>query len=350
MPWKTPSVRPRTGNRGELVGLSHADPRGYRYEQEFADRFRGRSVLVTGATGFVGTNLCQALRSIGAQVTGLALPGSLGYAPDPDGVLPVDLSDEASARRAVESIQPEIVFHLAGMVDTRQTSDLVIPTLTHNLLGAVHIMTALVGTRCQRLLVVTSSESPPSGRRPNSPYAASKLAMVMYAEMYFATWGLPVVVARPHLVFGPHQPPEKLIPYLIRCGLDNDPPLLSSGKRLCDPVYIKDFVRALLQMALAEGAIGMTFDVGTGDGMSVAQIATRVLSLLGATAPPVFGVRADRAGEVPQVADLTSTQAVLAWRPIWSFDEALRETIDWYSARRNSHLRDHRGAPREASA
>ncbi len=289
--------------------------------------------MVTGATGFVGTNLCRALRTVGAEVTGVALANSLLHAPDPEGILAADLTDEASARSIVEAVQPEMVFHLAGMVDTRQSTDLVLPTLVHNLLGAVHLMTALVGTGCQRVVVVTSSETPRVGQTPNSPYAASKLAMVSYAEMYWTLFGLPVVIARPHMVFGPHQPADKLIPYLIRCGLENTPPRLASGKRLCDPVYVKDFVRALLQMATADRALGMTLDVGTGVGLSVAEIAARVLSLTGATVSPVFGAIPDRLGEAPQVADLASTQAVLTWRPAWSFDDAVRETIEWYAAR-----------------
>ncbi|MBM3122299.1 MAG: NAD-dependent epimerase/dehydratase family protein [Chloroflexi bacterium] len=185
------------------------------------------------------------------------------------------------------------------------------------------------------MLIVTSSETPRAGQTPTSPYAASKQAMASYAEMYWLLFGLPVVVARPHMVFGPHQPPDKLIPYLIRCGLEGTSPRLASGKRLCDPVYVQDFVRALFQMATEDRALGMTLDVGTGVGLTVAQIAARVLPLTGSTQSPVFGAVPDRLAEAPQVADTTATHSVLGWKPVWPFDDAVRETIEWYTARRD---------------
>jgi nucleoside-diphosphate-sugar epimerase len=306
----------------------------YRFQDEFGASFSDVRVLVTGATGFVGTNLCQSLRQLGAQVVGLGLPDSLTPDADLDSFLPADLTSEAAARHAVETVQPEIVFHLAGQVDTRQSPEAVIPTLTHNLLAAVHLMNSLVGSRCRRVVMVTSSESPPAGHAPNSPYAASKLAVAAYAGMYSESFGLPVVIARPHLVFGPHQAPDKLVPYLISCGLQNVPPRLSSGRRLCDPVYVKDVARALLHLALADGAPGQTVDIGGGTAITVAETAAHVLSLTGSAQSLVFGAFPDRAGERPQVADLTAIRALTSWSPRWSFDQAVRETIDWVAARR----------------
>jgi len=308
----------------------------YSVQEEFGGRFEGKRVMVTGATGFVGTNLCQALRELGARVVGIGLPGSLTPEANLDSFVPVDLTSEPAARQAVEAIGPEIVFHLAGLVDTRQSPEAVVPTLAHNLLAAVHLMNALVGSGCQRVLMVTSSESPPFGLAPNSPYAASKLAVSAYAGMYSTSFGLPVVIARPHLVFGPHQAPDKLVPYLIRCGLENAPPRLSSGKRRCDPVYVKDVVRAMLHMVLADGAPGRTVDIGGGTGVTVAEIAMRVLSLTGSSQSPIFGAFPDRAGEISQVADLAAMRALTSWSPHWSFDQAVRETIHWVAARRSA--------------
>lgn len=319
----------------------------YSFLREFGDQFQRKQVLVTGATGFVGLNMCQALHTLGAEVVGAALPDSIGADTGPEQILPVDLTHDGAAQCLIEAVDPEVVFHLAGLVDTRQSSDLVLPTLTHNLLGTVHLMAGLVGTRCQRVIVVASSEAPRSGQNPNSPYAVSKQAMVAYAEMYGSLYDLPVVIARPHMVYGPHQSPDKLIPYLIRCGLEHTPPQLSSGKRHCDPIYVKDFVRALLYMSTSNGALGLTLDVGTGRGLSVAEIAARVLWLMGADISPVFGAIPDRAGVVSQVADLRLTEATLTWRPAWSLDAGLSETIDWFRSQGNHTPGCSQRAPRE---
>jgi UDP-glucose 4-epimerase len=315
------------------AGPNHTLSHAHALRQEFGDRFHNKRILVTGATGFVGLNLCEVLDTLGAEVVGAALPDSIARSTRAGQILPVDLSVEGTAQRMIDAADPEIVFHLAGLVDTRQSSSLVLPTLTHNLLGTVHLMAGLVGTRCQRVVLVTSSEAPPPGQSPNSPYAASKLAMVGYAEMYGALYRLPVVIARPHMVYGPHQPPDKLIPYLIRCGLEHIPPKLSSGTRLCDPTYVMDLVRALLYMAMSDLALGLTLDVGTGKGISVSEIAALVLHLMHSDLAPVFGAVPDRVSEPPQVADIRSTEAALNWKPAWSFEAGLSETIRWFRER-----------------
>lgn len=319
------------------------------FQAEFGNQFRDLRFLVTGATGFVGLNLCPILQSLGAQVEGAALPAAMGSTPTQGRVLPVDLTDQDAARRLVESVQPDIVVHLAGLVDTRQSPDRILPTLTHNLMGSIHLLAALAGTGCRRVVLVTSSEMPPPGSVPTSPYAASKLAMVSYAGMFHALYGLPAVIARPHLLYGPHQPPDKLIPYLIRCGLERSAPRLSSGTRVCDPTFVLDLVRALLYMVSSDAGLGMTLDVGTGAGTTVAQIAALVLRKMGSDQEPVFGALPDRIGETEQVADARQTESVLGWKPAWSLEAGLDRTIGWYRSTRDASRRTDAASP-EVSA
>jgi len=306
--------------------------RQYSWRQEFGDQFNGRRVLVTGARGFVGSYLCEALLSLGAKVYGTKLNTLSDNEVDGIRFMSVDLRNQQAAKEIVEASNPDFTYHLAALVDTHQQVDLVLPALQHNLVGTLHLLMALLDRQCQRIVITSSSETPPHGQAPNSPYAASKLAMMAYAEMFHTLYGLPVVMARPHMTYGPRQPEDKLIPYVICSILENTSPMLSSGGRICDMVYVKDVVRGLLCMAISNAAVGCTFDIGTGKGVSIREIVTRITALMRTSCFPIFGDLTDRVGEFPQIADIKNSCAALGWQPRWTMDEGLIETIEWYTS------------------
>jgi len=305
--------------------------REYLWQHEFGDQFKGCKILVTGSRGFVGSHLCDALVSLGAEVYGVNLNNFPRIEVSGVRLLNVDLSiSQNIVQETVKTINPDYTYHLAGLVDTRQEIGLVLPTLRHNLLGTLHLLMALVDSQCRRIIVASSSETPKFGDAPNSPYAASKLAVAAYAGMFHMLFGLPIVMARPHMNYGPRQPQNKLIPHVICSILKNSPPRLSSGRRICDMIYIKDMVRGLLLMAISESAVGCTFDIGTGKGVSIREIAIRISMLMKTPCHPVFGTVVDRIGEFSQVANIKMIRSCLGWEPIWTMDEGLIETIEWY--------------------
>ncbi len=308
--------------------------------REFSDFFKRKRILVTGASGFVGSHLCDALLALGAEVFGASLDAPAGGICRGSRMLVVDLCNEAEASRMLKETTPDIVYHLAGLVDTRQGVEMVIPTLKNNLLGTLVLMTGLIGTDCQRIVINSSSETPVPGTAPNSPYAASKLAAELYGRMFFELYGLPVVIARPHMVYGPRQPENKLVSYIIRSFLDNSSPMLSSGQRVCDLVYIDDFVRALILMGKVDDAVGRTFDVGSGEGLSIRQIAEKIASMMGFSGDGrlVFGAVPDRQNETPQIADVTTANMFLGWKALWSLEEGLLATVDWIKHQRKAKI------------
>ena len=152
---------------------------------------------VTGARGSVGSCLCEALLSLGARVHGTKTnPPSHN---DVDGVrfVTVDIGDRQAAKEMVKASNPDLTYHMAALVDTRQRVDLVLPTPQHNPVLALHLLTASLGRQCQRIVIVSSSETPPHGRAPNPPYDASKLAMIAHADMFHTVCGPPVVNGAP---------------------------------------------------------------------------------------------------------------------------------------------------------
>src|SRR5436305_12692470 len=147
------------------------------WHEEFGEAFRGERVLVTGATGFLGRPLCEALLALGAQVHGVARTAELGIA----GVVPwsVDLREQSDVERVVARGRPQIVFHLAAQVTARQERDLIRPMLEHNLLGSLNLLMAAVEGPCRRLVFCGSGEEPVGALRgalPSSPYTAAKAA------------------------------------------------------------------------------------------------------------------------------------------------------------------------------
>ena len=155
--------------------------------------------------------------------------------------------------------------------------------------------------------------------------------MTSYAKMFHNLYDLPIVIARPHMNYGPRQSQNKLIPYIICSFLKNTPALLSSGRRICDLVYVKDLVRALLLLGVArEVAGGCTFDIGTGIGTSIKEIAAQIATLMRTNCNIMFNALPDRVGEFPQVANIKRISTDLGWQPYWTIDEGLIETIKYY--------------------
>lgn len=291
----------------------------------------GSSVLVTGGTGFVGRRLCHRLIELRARVHVVTRDGNV-----PPGCIPVrvDVRDGEALLAALKGVAPAWVFHLAASVDGRRTSDLVKPTLESNLVGTVNLLTAAHAVGCQRIVIAGSSEEGPDlDQPPTSPYAASKMAARAYARMYHALYGLPVVIARPFMCYGPGQASSKVIPYTILSFLRGGSPVLTSGKRVCDFVYVDDVVRGLVICALDAGLEGQTIDLGTGQANSIHEVVTKIAMLLGARDRLVFGGREDRLLETEQVAFSSGGTRLATWSPRWSLDEGLHETVEWYRKR-----------------
>lgn len=290
-------------------------------------------MLVTGASGFIGGHLCDALLALGADVYALSRSG-LSDKDRAAGVHPInlDLTELETLRTALSRVRPHLVYHLAGMVTARQDLNLVLPMLQNNLIGTVHILLALSELGCERVVVVGSSEEPDDGV-PSSPYAAAKAAASLYENMFNSIYGLPVVIARLFMTYGPRQRTTKLLPYTIVSLLQEQSPYISSGERVCDFLYVLDVVRGLLMAGFQPEVEGKTVELGTGKGMRVRDIVTLLVRLIGNSTRPEFGAVPDQIEEQHQPANPTLARELLGWEPSWSLQQGLTETITWYRNR-----------------
>lgn len=304
----------------------------------------GRSVVVTGGTGFIGRHLCRSLVERGAKVTVLSRSadneGMSSFGLEHVACLRTSLLETASEpaeagndawRSLFEELEPEVVFHLAGLVKGTRDRSAVLPMLHANTELAVRLMDAAVHVECSRFVQAGSLEEPGDlSSTPASPYAVSKLAASAYARLFSGHYGLSTAVARIFMVYGPGpQDQNKLVPYVIRRLLAGDALELSDGLRPVDWIFVEDVAEGLVALAHSEADQA---DLGTGQLHTVRAVVERIADQIDFDGVLPFGSRSDREQERVRCADLEGS--ALGWRPSTDLETGLERTIDWF---RRSH-------------
>jgi nucleoside-diphosphate-sugar epimerase len=297
-------------------------------------RLVGKRVLITGGTGFIGSHLSDLISRTDAEL--IVVSRTARSRADVSGEwLRADLADMRTTEDIVQSVEPDLIFHLASYVSGSRELSAVQSTLRNNLLTTVNLLTALGGISFDRVILAGSMEEPAPGdprRFPCSPYAASKWACSGYARMFHHLYGMPIAIARIFMVYGPGQRDlRKLIPYVILSLLKNETPRLSSGKRPVDWIYVEDVVGGLLSMGIAPGIDGQALDLGSGQMITIGDVVRRIFDLVETDLEPRFGALPDRAFEQVRVADTESTARKLGWQASTPLDMGLRKTVEWYA-------------------
>jgi nucleoside-diphosphate-sugar epimerase len=293
--------------------------------------YRGSRVLVTGASGFIGRRLCRRLSELGAAVE----PASRQPAPDPSSSWhQVDLGSPDQARRLVAETRPDVLFHLASQVNEARERAVVLSTFHANLASTVYLLDAAAAYGCRRIVQTGSLEEPEPGdpvSTPTSPYAAAKWSASAYGRMFHQLWGTPVVLARLFMVYGPEQRDlTKPVPNVIVSLLQGREPLLASGKRPVDWVYVDDVVEGLLRVGVVPALEGQQVDLGSGRLVPVRTVVEQLYTLLDAKREPPFGAIPDRPMEQVRVARSEESEELLGWAPVVPLEEGLSRTVEWY--------------------
>lgn len=317
--------------------------------------FSGVGVLVTGATGFVGGWLAEELAARGARVVALVRdfePLAMGVHPglwESAVRVPGDVRDLDAVRRALADYGVTACFHLAAQASV--VSALADPagTFDANVRGTWSVLEAcrLAGT-LDRIVVASSDKaygdqdrlpyeedaSPLAGRYP---YDASKAAAEFVAVSYARTYGLPIAITRNGNTYGGGDlAGHRLVPEAIQAVLAGRRPVIrSDGTLERDYLYVKDAVAGYL--ALAEQMDrpelwGEAFNLGTGVPVSVLDLVRLVLKVAGSDLEP--DVRGTATHEISrQYLSYAKAERLLRWKPAYSLEEGLRETLEWYRSR-----------------
>ena len=219
-----------------------------------------------------------------------------------------DMTELAAAKSAFREINPDIVYQLCGHPDGGRDVKLVLPTLESDLLTTVNLLLAAVEKPVKRFVTTASLEESEQAESPTSPYAAAKMASGSYARMFCLLYNVPIVILRPFMTYGPGQPENKVVSYMIKNLIKGDSPQLSSGNRLVDWIYVDDVIEGFLAAATAEKAEGWTVDLGTGHMVSIRDIGSRLVGLTKSGVRPVFGAVQDRPFERIRCADTSTSE------------------------------------------
>jgi nucleoside-diphosphate-sugar epimerase len=274
------------------------------------------------------------------QDSGLELHGlSRSREPGPDGDVHWwrgDVADPDAVAKVFAAVRPDLVFNIAGDTHAARDLHLVRTTFDANLAGTVNVLSSAAAGGCRRVVLTGSLEEPVvgAGAVASSPYAASKWASSLYAEMFHAVFGLSVVTLRVFMVYGPGQHDvAKLVPYTILRLLRNEPPEVTSGTRQVDWIYVDDVAKAFVAAGFAGDVEGTTIDIGSGELRSVREIVERLTQLVAPSVEPLFGAVEDRPSEEVHVADIDAAASRLDWRPETTFDDGLASTVKWFRSR-----------------
>jgi nucleoside-diphosphate-sugar epimerase len=296
-------------------------------------KLEGSTVLVTGANGFLGRHLISRLAGLGANVHAVSrsVPVQKGQAR----WYQENVANADAIRALFAQLRPDIVYQLSSAGVGGQNLEYVLATFGNDLQPTVNTLVAAREYGCRRI-IITRSLDEPDHSAPSSPYAAAKAASGIYGRMFHELYGLPVVMLRPFMTYGPGQKDHKVIPYAIRSMLNGQAPVLTSGTRLVDWVYVDDVIEAFVAAAVVPDAAGQEIDLGSGSLVSIRDVVERIHDMLPGAPPAQFGSLADRVNERTRQADLSLAQSALGWAPSTPLHDGLSKTIEWYRNRRNS--------------
>lgn len=309
------------------------------------DGLDGRAVLVTGATGFLGTHLVRALAAAGARVHAIRRrPEQETRLPCPNIVWHLgDLIDAGSLERAVAASRPEVVFHLAAYGTAYAQQDAA-AALHSNVLGSFHLFQAL-GDRPARLVVAGTSaeygraagQGPLREDRACQPtwlYPATKNAAVVLATTFGRQHGREVVALRPFGPYGPADNPDRVIPHILSALLAGREVPLTLGEQVRDFTYVDDCVEAFLLAAIRPlPETGRIYNIGSGRGVKIRNLATILAQAVGGDALERlrFGAQPYRESEPWEVVgDIAAAAADLGYAPRVPLAEGIARTLDWY--------------------
>jgi dTDP-glucose 4,6-dehydratase len=312
------------------------------------------TVLVLGGAGFIGSNFIHRLitRHPNVRVVNydkLTYAGNIknltALKDNPQHVfVQADIANYESLRKVFETTRIDYIVNFAAETHVDRsihghTKDFIQTNVygVFNILSLirefpvtkyVHISTDEVYGALQKDDTYLFTEEYPLS--PRNPYSATKASGDALCLSFYHTYGIPVTIVRPSNNYGPHQYPEKLVPYFVHLAQQGKPlPLYGDGKHMREWLFVRDNC-AGIEKVMWQGKVGEIYNIGGGNERENIEVARMILHLLGKP-QSLLAFTEDRLGHDRRYAlDSSKIQRELAWRPETSFEEGLADTVAWY--------------------
>jgi NAD dependent epimerase/dehydratase len=315
----------------------------------------GQKVLVTGAGGFIGSHLTEALVRAGADVTAMIKYNSMSNwgnlefcAPEVKRNLQVIAGNVEDSDFVFHAARDKsVVFHLAALIAIPYSYVAPRSYVRTNVEGTLNVLEAARRLDVRRVVHTSTSEvygtavrEPIDEQHPlqgQSPYSASKIGADKIAEGFFRSFRTPVVTIRPFNTFGPRQSARAFIPTIIAQALEREVIELGALEPQRDVTFVADTVAGFLAAATAPRVEGETINLGTGTTLSIGTFAARIMQLMAVSKPirqDPKRVRPASSEVLKLVADSTKARSLLGWEAKTPLDEGLRAAIDFVARHR----------------
>jgi NAD dependent epimerase/dehydratase len=313
----------------------------------------GGRIVVTGADGFIGSHLSEALVTHGCNVTAFCLYNSFGsrgwletIPAEIQGEMRMvlgDVRDPDMVRSALAGA--DAVFHLAALIGIPFSFHAPQSYVDTNVKGTLNVLQAARELGLSRVVVTSTSEVYGSAqyvpmdekhpRHGQSPYSASKIAADAMAEAFYDSFDLPVVTVRPFNTYGPRQSTRAVIPTIVTQLLAGaDEVHMGSLTPRRDFTYVADTCSGLIALGACDRALGLDVNLGTGQDIAIGELAAMIIEMTGSSARIVHEeerTRPDKSEVDRLQSDNALAQGLTGWRPEVPLREGLSRTIEWFA-------------------
>lgn len=322
--------------------------------------WKNKRVLVTGAGGFIGSHLTEALLKLGARVRAFVEynpNGDAGYINHLlDGknssfeLFSGDIKEMETVKKAVKGI--DVIFNLAALVGIPYSYEHPQEVVDTNTLGTLNILIAARDEKVKKIVQTSTSEvygtalyvpiDEKHPLQPQSPYSASKIAADALARSFYCSFGLPVAIIRPFNCFGPRQSLRAVIPTIISQAINNRFICLGSTTPRRDFTYVSDTVAGFIRVAESAKSAGEVINIGTGKDISIGELAKMIARIIGkdvSIKKEKIRKRPTKSEVMCLCADIRKAKKILKWEPRISLENGLKNTINYIKMHQEEYMR-----------